>query len=1694
MSSLPIPPPPPPHTDPALDPGASSVGGKKKRGGAPKAKGAVRAKSGCYTCRIRRKKCDEQPDKDGNCQTCVRLRLECLGFGAKRPEWMRENNSVQELREKIKQFLASQGMIKGHSGSGVRSTGPDPSVLNLSTEHSQSQLMMPPQTMAHHPHAQPDMRGQRIPTMSTVRDGTGGPPPPPPPDAMHGHHMIHHFPAPLPGGHPFPPPPHGQNVHLIYHPMPPGTAPPSNSRSPPTGPHPHPPPGLAPGAGPPPPHAMMPVHLDPELYMPPGYPHPPPHPHAHPGSHPHPHHQQPHHQQPPPGPSGPPPNQHPQPHHPHPQPPTTAPAHVHAVHQPSSQPPLSHQQQQQQQQPPSTQPPPPTTQSGPAPPPSSSGPASQQQSQQQQQANNTHSMSSIPASPWPSAPSLQPCSFGASYNITNEYFENQVQEENKYHLHHQEEDHQEQYQHHVSSSTNADGTIVSTNHDSTELIIYSYPHTEQSREETYIRHYIENVLKIQYLLADSSVIGRFIYHFGQTSPSARSAMCLLAAVHLQRMRQLGGIGGSIAQQLQQQQQARLVSADDDVEEPDDHVSIANEDLVERLLYITREHLEQNVRDMTEGDAMAGLHVVSGYLFMGGQGPWEYFLGFARYWVGKVLRDKQYRSPLEAYRNCSVSAKFIIRTTMWFDVWSAVTGKTEPKFKDIYRELFDGEHGYHGQEGEVDMLSVMGCTNETVLAMSETAVLGYWKDMEMKRGTLSVPKLVERGRAIEKRYLSREHDATLLDGRGDNLDLRRRLAANVFRSSARVYLHSILSGCMPQVEEIHNGVDETVRFLKMIPTSAGASGSVIRSVVLSIALCGCMTDEAEHREFLSSCLISLAGQEVSVLGNCRQAKLLMERVWELRDGGKQDVDWRDVMSPSTLLLKCDEQRENNSCQTCRRLKIDCLGWGVRRPEWMRDKTQVDAYKARIKNQLSSQGMIRGQRKLPSASPRQYPYSEPSYTNGHTHSNNDSPPSDEAEDYNNYPPSTTTSPAYHTVQMPQATPDLHLFPTPGAPLAPLPHAFATSSPHVIPSELSMIHFQQAYYDSMQPMSSQPVSPTAPQTPSHKTDTLSPQNRDPYILYFFRQIRQIHFLFSGPNIESVLRDLVVREPTGVVATSICALAALHQSLIRATEGLEDPSSEHSQNAISKQFHDRTWWLLQQSRQRLGRYTEQDATAAIHLVTYSLLSGGTTDWEVPLNVTSEWLSETPLNTFQNPRLQWLQQSPSARFTAQMTMWFDIVAAINIGRTPRFIDLYRRIFRTENNSTFRQHNSQQSSSTPPTDFPIQLSLTGCPDGVMYALAETACLSQWKDTQIRSGCLSYRELVRRAEEIENGLKTRCGWAIGRTTGSEVTLGVGMGLGMYFPEQLGQQSHHSSLYSHSQQQTSSQTSLSQQQSLHQQSRHRIQQQNHYQSHPSTPSSQTRQFEMSMRPSLSVLGSGLAPLTMGFGMGHNNSNINNYGVGSSSATTYPTPSPTLHSSMDLSSGMSVTTPISPTSTSEQTILVSSVFYEAAIMYLWSTVSGHFVAIPEIADSTQSLVNSLHKLERPSLDMLPDQCGRGLLFPICLAGCLSDTREHRDFFRNCLAEILGLNYVQGLQLGGIGGPSDVIKMENNNSPQQQGLQLDRNGNDNGIKGRSKIIDLMEEVWRRRDEIPHSEDAGIVEVDWRKVRGEVCGQLLVI
>lgn len=60
-----------------------------------------RSTTGCWTCRVRRKKCDEEARQ---CITCLSLRLDCAGYGP-RPEWMdggaKEKQKAQEIKLKV---------------------------------------------------------------------------------------------------------------------------------------------------------------------------------------------------------------------------------------------------------------------------------------------------------------------------------------------------------------------------------------------------------------------------------------------------------------------------------------------------------------------------------------------------------------------------------------------------------------------------------------------------------------------------------------------------------------------------------------------------------------------------------------------------------------------------------------------------------------------------------------------------------------------------------------------------------------------------------------------------------------------------------------------------------------------------------------------------------------------------------------------------------------------------------------------------------------------------------------------------------------------------------------------------------------------------------------------------------------------------------------------------------------------------------------------------------------------------------------------------------------------------------------------------------------------------------------------------------------------------------------------------------
>jgi len=132
--------------------------------------------------------------------------------------------------------------------------------------------------------------------------------------------------------------------------------------------------------------------------------------------------------------------------------------------------------------------------------------------------------------------------------------------------------------------------------------------------------------------------------------------------------------------------------------------------------------------------------------------------------------------------------------------------------------------------------------------------------------------------------------------------RRRLTNEIFRASARVYLHTVLSGENPSCPEIMHGVADTIHALRQVPTeSPRVNRDVIRSVVFGICICGCLTDDRGQRAFLLKVLQSQQGESV---GNVAEVQALMEKVWDRRDNNQNvghPVNWRDVMRESTKEL-------------------------------------------------------------------------------------------------------------------------------------------------------------------------------------------------------------------------------------------------------------------------------------------------------------------------------------------------------------------------------------------------------------------------------------------------------------------------------------------------------------------------------------------------------------------------------------------------------------------------------------------------------------------------------------------------------------------------------------------------------------------------------------------------------------------------
>lgn len=122
------------------------------------------------------------------------------------------------------------------------------------------------------------------------------------------------------------------------------------------------------------------------------------------------------------------------------------------------------------------------------------------------------------------------------------------------------------------------------------------------------------------------------------------------------------------------------------------------------------------------------------------------------------------------------------------------------------------------------------------------------------------------------------------------------------------------------------------------------------------------------------------------------------------------------------------------------------------------------------------------------------------------------------------------------------------------------------------------------------------------------------------------------------------------GGLAHATYALASLHSTRVRIAQGLETQHYNPEQS-LPKQFYDRALLHLVNNKSLHGNYSEADALAAVQLINFSVIYGGWPEWNNPLDVACECLSQTGIHEEQNPKLILLNMTPAVRFAAKMTM-----------------------------------------------------------------------------------------------------------------------------------------------------------------------------------------------------------------------------------------------------------------------------------------------------------------------------------------------------------------------------------------------------------------------------------------------------------
>jgi C6 transcription factor Pro1 len=230
---------------------------------------------------------------------------------------------------------------------------------------------------------------------------------------------------------------------------------------------------------------------------------------------------------------------------------------------------------------------------------------------------------------------------------------------------------------------------------------------------------------------------------------------------------------------------------------------------------------------------------------------------------------------------------MIEAFLWFDVLASSSNRDRQPLLGQYHEKLLGNDA-------INCASISGCQNWAVLQMSRVSRLASWKRDSENSGLLSIMDLTKRAMTIEEdikkglKALSNNALETSPSSPEQRELSNVTCITKVFALSIVTYLHVVISGAHPELQEIKECVSRTIEDLNQV---ALKRPQLLKSLIWPICVNGCLATEAQE-SVVKSVVKSLTESRPHIVGSNLTVSRVIEECWKLRKSEAQGSwDWR-----------------------------------------------------------------------------------------------------------------------------------------------------------------------------------------------------------------------------------------------------------------------------------------------------------------------------------------------------------------------------------------------------------------------------------------------------------------------------------------------------------------------------------------------------------------------------------------------------------------------------------------------------------------------------------------------------------------------------------------------------------------------------------------------------------------------------------